>query len=137
VGELIASAGGLEAVTLFTEDLPRTAAFYRDVFGLPQLFEDDDSVAFRLGSTVVNVLRVQAAPELVEPTPVGGPEAGPRVLLTVHVEDVDAVRAELAERGTAPLNGPVDRPWGVRTMAVADPAGHAWEFATPLAQPTG
>jgi lactoylglutathione lyase len=120
VGELIASAGGLEAVTLFTEDLPRTAAFYRDVFGLPPLFEDDDSVAFRLGSTVVNVLAVQAAPELVE-----------------HVEDVDAVRAELAERGTAPLNGPVDRPWGVRTMAVADPAGHAWEFATPLAQPTG
>ena len=137
MGELIASADGLEAVTLFAEDLPRTAAFYRDVLGLGQVFEDDDSVVFRLGSTVVNVLRVQAAPELVEPTPVGGPDAGPRVLLTVQVQDVDAVRAELAERGTAPLNGPVDRPWGLRTMAVADPAGHVWEFAAPLGQRTG
>jgi uncharacterized glyoxalase superfamily protein PhnB len=51
----------------------------------------------------------------------------------VPVEDVDAAARGLAERGVTLLNGPVDRPWGVRTAAFADPAGHVWE----LAQPTG
>ncbi|MDQ3782600.1 MAG: VOC family protein, partial [Actinomycetota bacterium] len=27
------------------------------------------------------------------------------------------------------LNGPVDRPWGVRTASFRDPAGHIWEIA--------
>jgi uncharacterized glyoxalase superfamily protein PhnB len=27
------------------------------------------------------------------------------------------------------LNGPMDRPWGIRTAAFADPAGHVWEIA--------
>ncbi|HPM51986.1 MAG TPA: hypothetical protein PK282_07100, partial [Rhodoglobus sp.] len=31
------------------------------------------------------------------------------------------------------LNGPVDRPWGIRTAAFADPAGHVWEIAGPVA----
>jgi uncharacterized glyoxalase superfamily protein PhnB len=30
------------------------------------------------------------------------------------------------------VNGPVDRPWGRRTAAFADPAGHAWEVAQLL-----
>lgn len=132
MAELIAPSSGLGAVTLFAEDLPRTATFYREVFGLPPVFEDDNSSAFRLGTTVVNVLRVQAAPELVEPTPVAGPDAGSRFQLTVWVDDVDAVLARLEERGAEPLNGPVDRPWGQRTLAVADPAGHVWEFAQSL-----
>ena len=37
--------------------------------------------------------------------------------------------AEFASRGVELLNGPVDRPWGVRTAAFADPAGHIWELA--------
>jgi uncharacterized glyoxalase superfamily protein PhnB len=31
------------------------------------------------------------------------------------------------------LNGPIDRPWGRRTAAFADPAGHLWEVAQELA----
>jgi catechol 2,3-dioxygenase-like lactoylglutathione lyase family enzyme len=27
------------------------------------------------------------------------------------------------------LNGPIDREWGVRTAAFADPDGHVWEVA--------
>jgi uncharacterized glyoxalase superfamily protein PhnB len=49
--------------------------------------------------------------------------------LTINVDDVDAVCAELARRGVTLLNGPVDRPWGVRTAAFRDPDGHAWEIA--------
>jgi uncharacterized glyoxalase superfamily protein PhnB len=45
------------------------------------------------------------------------------------VDDVDAMCAELAERGVKLLNGPMDRPWGVRTASFMDPAGHIWEIA--------
>ena len=37
--------------------------------------------------------------------------------------------AELAGRGVKFLNGPMDRPWGIRTACFADPAGHIWEIA--------
>jgi catechol 2,3-dioxygenase-like lactoylglutathione lyase family enzyme len=30
------------------------------------------------------------------------------------------------------LNGPLDREWGVRTAAFADPDGHVWEIAQEL-----
>jgi uncharacterized glyoxalase superfamily protein PhnB len=49
--------------------------------------------------------------------------------LTLEVDDVDAVCAQLAERGVTLLNGPLDRPWGVRTATFRDPAGHVWEIA--------
>jgi len=122
---------GLAAVTLFTEDLPATRAFYADVLGLPLLVEDDDSAAYRFGGTVLNLLRVEAADELVTPAAVGGRDRGARALFTVHVADVDAMAAELTGRGVPLLNGPVDRPWGPRTAAFADPAGNVWEIAGP------
>jgi uncharacterized glyoxalase superfamily protein PhnB len=49
--------------------------------------------------------------------------------LTLTVEDVDATCAELASRGVELLNGPIDRPWGIRTASFADPSGHIWEIA--------
>jgi len=122
---------GLAAVTLFTEDLTATRAFYADVLGLPFVFADDDSVVYRIGGTLINLLRVEAADEVVAPAPVGGPDRGTRALFTTHVADVDATAAELTRRGVRLLNGPVDRPWGTRTAAFADPAGNVWEVAGP------
>lgn len=120
------------AITVFTEDLDRSKRFYAEVFGLPVAFEDASSAVFRFANTIVNVLDAAAAPELVGPAAVAGPGAGVRYQLTVLVADVDAVCAELARRGADLLNGPVNRPWGVRTAAIADPGGHIWEFAQDL-----
>jgi catechol 2,3-dioxygenase-like lactoylglutathione lyase family enzyme len=129
---VIEALDGLGAITLFTEDLAGTAAFYRDVFGLALLFEDDTSAVFGFGGTVINVLQADAAHELVEPAPVGGPDAGRRMQLTIWVQDADAVCAQLHEHGVTLLNGPVDRPWGKRTAAFADPGGHVWEVAQDI-----
>jgi catechol 2,3-dioxygenase-like lactoylglutathione lyase family enzyme len=126
------SLTGLGAVTLFVEDLPRAAAFYRDVFGLESVVEDDDSTAFRFGTTILNLLRVSAAPGLIGPAQVAGPDAGSRVQFTVWVTDVDSVVAELTESGVELLSGPMDRAWGQRTAAFADPAGHVWEVAQSI-----
>ena len=126
---------GLAAVTLFTEDLPASRAFCADVLGLELVFSDADSAAYRLGGTVLNLLRVEAAGELVTPLPVGGPGQGARAMFTLPVEDTDAACAELTRRGGTLLNGPIDRPWGLRTAAFADPAGTVWEIAAAVQAP--
>ena len=120
---------GISTVTLFVEDLAATREFYERVFGLPVVFEDPDSAVFRFGTMLVNLLKTTAAPELIEPATVAPPEAGSRFQFTIDVDDVDAMCAELAARGVKLLNGPIDRPWGVRTASFQDPGGHIWEIA--------
>jgi lactoylglutathione lyase len=127
-------SAAIGAITLFTEDLERAKAFYQETFGLPVVFEDGDSAVFNFDDTLINLLRVSAAPELIAPAPVAGPETGSRFQLTIGVDDVDAVCAELARRGVQLLNGPMDRPWGIRTASFTDPAGHIWEIAQDLPQ---
>jgi catechol 2,3-dioxygenase-like lactoylglutathione lyase family enzyme len=117
------------AITLFTEDLEATKRFYQEVFGLPIEYQDDYSTVFNFGNTLINLLAVSEAPGLIGPAPVAPPEAGARAQLTIPVDDVDAVCAELTRRGVTLLNGPVDRPWGIRTAAFRDPGGHIWEIA--------
>jgi lactoylglutathione lyase len=120
------------AITLFVEDLTGARDFYGRAFEASPVFEDDNSAVFDLGNVLVNLLDAAAAPELIAPVPVGAAGAGARFQLTVQVPDVDAAARGLADRGVLLLNGPVDRPWGVRTIAFADPAGHVWELAQPL-----
>ena len=120
---------GISAITLFVEDLEAAKRFYREVFGLPVAFEDDDSAVFDFGNTIVNLLKAEAARELIEPAVVAVAEAGSRLQLTIEVDDVDAMCAELITRGVVLLNGPMDRPWGVRTASFRDPGGHIWEIA--------
>ena len=120
---------GIGAITLFVEDLEAAKQFYREVFGLPVAFEDDNSSVFMFGNTLVNLLKITAAGELIEPAQVASREAGSRFVFTIEVDDVDAMCAELAARGVKLLNGPIDRPWGVRTASFIDPGGHIWEIA--------
>jgi catechol 2,3-dioxygenase-like lactoylglutathione lyase family enzyme len=129
VSESLKSVG---AITLFVEDVRRSQAFYERTFDLPTLFEDEDAAAFKFENTIVNLLQVRAAHELIDPAPVAAPEAGSRLQLTIWVEDTDAVCADLASRGVELLNGPINRAWGLRTATFADPDGHIWEIAAKI-----
>ena len=120
---------GIGAITLFVEDLPGTKRFYQTVFGLPVAFEDDASAVFKFENTMINLLKASEAPELIGPAAVAAPETGSRMQFTIAVDDVDAMCAELASRGVELLNGPIDRPWGIRTASFRDPGGHIWEIA--------
>ena len=120
---------GISAITLFVEDLDAAKRFYHDVFGLPIHYEDDASAVFNFGNILINLLRADEGRELIEPAQVGGPKAGARFQFTITVDDVDATCDELRRRGVELLNGPIDRPWGIRTAAFRDPAGHIWEIA--------
>ncbi|MEO8289213.1 MAG: VOC family protein [Chloroflexota bacterium] len=119
----------ITAVTLFVEDLAVTKQFYRDTFGLPVYYQDDNSAVFKFGNTLINLLKLSEADELIAPARVAHREAGSRVVFTIEVEDVDAMAAELVARGVVLLNGPMDRPWGIRTASFSDPGGHIWEIA--------
>ena len=120
---------GIFAITLFVEDLQVAKQFYLHAFGLPIEFEDNNSAVFKFGNTLINLLKTTAARELVEPAHVASREAGSRFVFTIHVDDVDATCTELTARGVKLLNGPMDRPWGIRTASFIDPGGHIWEIA--------
>ena len=119
----------IEVITLFVDDIAAAKAFYRTVFEAETVYEDEVSQVLQFNGLWVNLLQATQAPQLVEPLPVAPSQAGSRILLTIRVEDVDTVCARLKAKGIALLNGPVDRPWGRRTAAFADPSGHVWEVA--------
>ncbi|MER6007367.1 VOC family protein [Nonomuraea angiospora] len=129
---MIKALNEVEVVTLFVEDLASARAFYTGVFGLDVVYQDEASAVVRLGPMMINLLRREQAPELVEPATVAGSGSGVRALFTIQVADVDGVCAELEQHGVRLLNGPVDRPWGRRTAAFTDPDGNVWEVAQTL-----
>ncbi|WP_373988406.1 VOC family protein [Duganella sp. BuS-21] len=45
---------------------------------------------------------------------------------------MDAVCAQRIQRGVTLLQGPLDRPWGMRSANFVDPAGHSWEVAQKI-----
>lgn len=122
-------ADGIVANTLFVRDLAAAKEFYRTVFDGEPIFEDPNSVVFRLGGTVVNLLHESAVPELIGPATHAGPEAGVRLVFTISVPDIDARAEALTSAGIVLLNGPVNRPWGPRTASFRDLDGYVWEIA--------
>lgn len=85
-------------------------------------------MVFKVGDTMINCLASSAASDLVEPLSLGV-AGSPRAVYTIKCSDVDAAVAELQAAGVTLLNGPIDRPWGVRTASFLDPSGHIWELA--------
>ena len=128
----MATPNAIEVVTLFVDDLSEARAFYTKVFAPVEIYRDEASSVLKFDGAMVNLLQASRAPPLVQPAAVAPTGSGARMLLTIKVADVDAVCAELRGRGVALLNGPIDRPWGRRTAAFADPSGHVWEIAQDL-----
>jgi catechol 2,3-dioxygenase-like lactoylglutathione lyase family enzyme len=124
---MTAAFAHISAISLFVEDLVVARTFYQEVFAIAPVHADEASAAFRFGNLIVNLLRVQDAHEIVAPGAVAPGGMGSRFQLSIWVPDVDAVCVELRQRGVTILNGPVARPWGMRTANFVDPAGHSWE----------
>ena len=132
MGNDVRTLGNISAISLFVADVPQAKTFYEDVFGVSVIFEDEVSAAMKFDNLLVNLLQDSEAAGLVEPAPVAARETGSRFQLSIWVDDVDGVCAQLRERGVALLVGPVDRPWGMRVATFTDPAGHSWEIAQGL-----
>ncbi len=117
----------ISAISLFVEDLAAAKAFYTTVFGAAVLVEDATSAAVKFENVIINLLLATDAAVLVDPAPVGGPDAGKRFQISIWVDDLEAVVEKLAMQNVRLLTGPQVQPWGLRTVTFVDPAGHSWE----------
>jgi catechol 2,3-dioxygenase-like lactoylglutathione lyase family enzyme len=118
------------AITLFVPDVERAAEFYQEAFGLQADQPDADTAMLKFTDLYVFLHKAAAAqvpvPEVMAEAQKGAGQ------FAIIVADVDAVCAELTARGVEVISGPADRPWGMRTVTFADPAGHIWEIAQGL-----
>lgn len=87
--------------------------FYQDVLGLDVLMDHGWITTY--GSQESMSVQVSFAEEGGSGTPV--PD------LSIEVDDVEAVLADMKEAGFPVEYGPVDEPWGVRRFFVRDPFG--------------
>jgi lactoylglutathione lyase len=117
-------------VILFVTDLERSVAFYRDVVGLPFRLQGDGYVEFATKGAKFGLYDRNRLEELTgEGAQTPGSPGGEVVFL---VEDVDAEAERLRAAGATILKGPVDRPWGHRTVHVEDPDGFVVELAVEI-----
>jgi predicted enzyme related to lactoylglutathione lyase len=110
---------------VLTRDLARLLTFYREVLGATETdrvpAEGPASfVGLRIGDSDVGLVAEAEAPE--EP---------PRVLLSITVDDVDALLPRVTARGGT-ANPANDMPWGQRVAHVQDPDGNPINLVQPL-----
>ncbi len=103
----------LEGIVLYSRDLDRARAFYRDVMGLPILLEEAHVIHFDAGSVRLAIHRY----------PTGEMTGAPEGFLVFAVPDLDAAYAELGRRGAEFLGPPATRPYG-KVAYLRDPEGH-------------
>lgn len=124
------------AINLIVGDLEQSKAFYREVFGLPLLHEDEETAMFRFAETYVFLQRGEAHEDSPSSDVLGLAQTGVGQFV-IFVDDVDAVRAELDQAQVAIIGDPADREWGMRTLTFADPGGYTWEITQELPSAPG
>jgi lactoylglutathione lyase len=116
-------------VILYVRDVDVSAAFYRDVVGLPFKLRDAGYAEFVTGETRFGLLERTRAYDLIHREPTEGGPAGEVLFL---VDDVDAEAERVRGLGVELPPGPVDRPWGHRTLHVLDLDGFVVELAQKI-----
>ena len=126
---------GLLETSLYACDLQRTAAFYRDLFGLKALVDSPRLVAFEIAERSVLLVFQAGATErdLVDAHgAIPGHDGRGRLHLALWIkaQDLDAWRKRLAERGVE-IVGEYRWPRGGVSLYMRDPDGALVELATP------
>ena len=113
-------------VIIWTEDVTRLAAFYRDTLGLPVHSERADFVAFDLphGQRL----------SIGQHSRVRGRARDPyRIMLNMGVRDIQDAHRTLSERGVPFIRAPEREHWGGWIATFADPDGNLLQL---LQQPS-
>lgn len=116
-------------ITLGVADVARAAAFY-EALGWQRAGESLDEIAFfQLAGQALALYPREMMAEDLGRSLGDGPGA---LALAQNLRDragVDRLFAEAVSAGATPLRMPHETPWGGYVAYVADPDGHAWEFA--------
>jgi catechol 2,3-dioxygenase-like lactoylglutathione lyase family enzyme len=111
----------LAVVSLWAEDVPAAAHFYRDVIGLKLLLHDQHRPHFDLGGAYLVILQGRSLPPF-------DPVAARFPIVAFAVDDLEAAVDQLRAHH-------VDFPWGIeedagsRWVMFHDPAGNLIELA--------
>ncbi|HEY1452060.1 MAG TPA: VOC family protein [Roseiarcus sp.] len=126
---------GLLETSLYARDLKRTAAFYRDLFGLSALVDSPRLVAFDVAArSVLLVFQAGSTERDVDDTrgriPGHDGRGRPHLALSIASDDLDAWRKRLVERGVEVV-GEYRWPRGGTSLYIRDPDDALVELATP------
>jgi lactoylglutathione lyase len=113
---------------LFVSDLDRAISFYRDVVGVPLRFRADAYAEFATEGTKFALFPRSELPALIGRHAPPDPAPWPQGELAFFVEDVDAEYERLRRMAVPMLAPPTNRPWGERTLHIADPDGNLVEL---------
>jgi catechol 2,3-dioxygenase-like lactoylglutathione lyase family enzyme len=121
------------ATVLLVNDVRRAVEYYRDALGFEvELYDripDHYGYAQRDGCLVHFACFEGAGPrpnsEVVPPDMFD---------VYIYVDDVEALHAELVERGADLLHGPVEQGYGLREIRARDPHGYVLAFGQRLFQ---
>ncbi len=113
------------STTIFTvKDALASLAYYRDRIGF--------DVAFEYGTPTFYVGLCSGEVSLHLVAAAQAPRQPGQAAVSIHVDDVDAVHADLVKRGARILNAPKDQDYGLRDFGIADIDGNMIFFATEL-----
>jgi lactoylglutathione lyase len=120
---------------LFAADLARSIHFYRDIIGIPLRFSTDSYAEFQTEGAKFALYARAELPSLIGREAPPGPPPWPQGEIAFFVEDPDAEHERLRRADVTILTPPTDRPWGERTLHVADPDGNVIELTRPKRTP--
>jgi catechol 2,3-dioxygenase-like lactoylglutathione lyase family enzyme len=120
--------------TFAVADPMSSVRWYREVLGFEVVFELPGA---RGKPRFVHLRRALHQDLLLVPAPprfsTAPGEVGRGVTITFTVtEDIDALAAQAKKAGVRIVEGPIDRPWNVREVTLADPDGYRLTFAKML-----
>lgn len=124
-------------VRLLVNDFDTCFRFYRDVIGLPVTWgkEGDGYAAFDMNgpTTLAMMPRKDMAAVVGAADTENPPGNNHRVVISLEVDDVDAMTRTLQERGATLVVAPTDRAeWGIRVAHFHDPEGTLIEIGQRL-----
>ncbi|GIV60888.1 VOC family protein [Rhodocaloribacter litoris] len=128
---------GMHTITphLVCKEAGEAIAFYEKAFGAVQGYRMDSPdgskvlhAELRIGDSVVFLADEFPEWGSLSPASIGGSP----VVLSLYVEDADAVFAAAVEAGARVVMPLEDAFWGDRYGKVVDPFGHTWAIATHI-----
>jgi uncharacterized glyoxalase superfamily protein PhnB len=110
---------------LRVRDVEASIAYYTERLGFTDCWQFGEPPSF--GGASRDGLEVQFCRDC---------QGSPGTWLSIWVDDVDALHAELAGRGADIVQPPTNFEWGVREMNVRDPDGHRIRFGMGTDRPS-
>ena len=120
---------------IYVIGVAEAAEFYQRAFGAHELGRVADSAGkivsaeIKIGDTMVSVSEESPEWRTYSPQSLGGAT----MLITLNVEDADAVWGQAMSSGAKEVFPLEDQPYGYRQGRLEDPFGHFWIISTRIA----